>query len=82
VAGGWKHLRTIADATELLNENELRPNRLRRWAGFKRYARQAVRVFFYRGIERVWFSFLGLTRPVRHMLGLHAENLRRLRGKA
>jgi hypothetical protein len=82
LAGGWKHLRTIADATELLTENELGPSRLRHWAGAKRYARQAVRVLFYTGIQRVWFFFLGLTRPVRRMLGLRAENLRRLREKA
>jgi hypothetical protein len=82
LAGGWNHLRTIADATELLDENELNPNRLRHWAGVKRYARQAMRVLFYGGMQRAWFFFLGLTRPVRRMLGLRAENLRRLRGKA
>lgn len=82
LAGGWRHLRTIADATEVLRENALKGNWGRHWAGVKRFARQAVRVLFYSGIERVWFSFLGLTRPVRRMLGLRAENLRRLRGKA
>lgn len=82
LAGGWKHLRTIADATERLSENELKPNRLRHWASVRRYARQAARVLFYNGIQQVWFSVLGLTRPVRRLLGLRAENLRRLRGKA
>jgi hypothetical protein len=82
LTGGWKHLRTIADATERLSENGLRPNRWRRWATVKRYSRQAVRVLFYSGIQRVWFSILGLTRPVRRMFGLRAKNLRRLRGKA
>jgi hypothetical protein len=80
-AGGWKHLRTIADATEVLDEDELKPNRQRHWAGGKRYARQAMRVLFYGGLQRAWFFFLGLTRPVRRMLGLRAENLRRWRGK-
>jgi hypothetical protein len=82
LAGGWNHLRTIADATERLSDNELKPNRLRNWAGAKRYARQAVRVLFYSGMQRVWFSVLGFTRPVRRKFGLRAENLRRLRGKA
>lgn len=82
LAGGWKHLRTIADATELLSENGLRPNRLRHWAAAKRYVRQAARVLFYSGIQRMWFSFLNVTRPVRRMFGLRAENLRRLLGKA
>jgi hypothetical protein len=40
LAGGWKHLRTIADATERLRKDELGPNRLRHWASVKRYARQ------------------------------------------
>ena len=78
LAGGWSHLRTIADATEVLGKDGLRPNRLRHWAIAKRYARQAGRVFLHRGIERAWFFVLGLTRPVRRKLGLNAENLRRL----
>lgn len=82
LAGGWKHLRTIADATELLIENKFRPNRLRYWAAAKRYVRQAARVLFYSGIQRMWFSFLNVTRPARRMFGLRAENLRRLLGKA
>jgi hypothetical protein len=81
LAGGWKHLRTIADATEMLRKDGARPNRLRHWAAAMRYARQAGRVLFYGGIERVWFLALGLTRPVRQRLGLRAENLRRLREK-
>jgi hypothetical protein len=78
LAGGWRHLRTIADATEVLGKDALKPNRLRHWAGAKRYARQAGRVFLHGGIERVWFCLLGLTRPVRRRLGLNAENVRRL----
>ncbi len=82
LAGGWKHLRTIADASELVHEDGLKANRLRHWAGAKRTARQAGRVLVHDGFERMWFFFLGLTRPVRQMLGLRAENLRRLRQKA
>lgn len=78
LAGGWRHLRTIADATEVLGEGGLRPNRSWHWATAKRYARQAVRVFLHGGIERAWFFVLGLTRPVRRKFGLNAENVRRV----
>lgn len=81
LAGGWRHLRTIADATEVLPEEKLKRNALRQWAAAKRYARQAGRVLFHDGIERAWFFLLGLTRPVRRRLGLRAEKLQRLRRK-
>jgi hypothetical protein len=78
LAGGWRHLRTIADATEELRKGGLRPNRLRHWATVKRHARQAARSLLHGGIERAWFFLLGLTRPVRRKVGLSAANLRRL----
>jgi len=81
-AGGWKHLRTIEDATEVLRRGELRPSRVRYWASAKRYVRQAWRVFLHGGIERVWFFLLGLTRPVRRKFGLNAGNLRRFLSRA
>ncbi|HYL87072.1 MAG TPA: hypothetical protein VE263_22810 [Candidatus Angelobacter sp.] len=81
LAGGWKHLRTIADATELLREDKLCPNRLQHWSEAKRYARQAARMVFHGGIQRAWFFFLSVTRPTRRRLGLRAENLRQLRKK-
>jgi len=77
LAGGWRHLRTIADATEVLANGGLKPNRLRHWSTAKRYARQAMRTLFHGGIERAWFFILGLTRPARRRLGLRAGNLRR-----
>lgn len=82
LAGGWRHLRTIADATEVLRHDGLKPNRLRFWPVTKRYGRQAGRVFYHSGIERAWFFLLGLTRPVRWKFGLNAENLRRLFSRA
>lgn len=82
LAGGWRHLRTIADAREVLHSDGLKPNRLRHWAAAKRCTRQARRVLYHDGIERAWFLLLGLSRPVRRKLGLRAENLRRWRGKA
>lgn len=82
LAGGWKHLRTIADASEVLRKDGLKRNRLRHWAATKRYARQAGRVFFHSGLERAWFFVLGLTRHLRTKLGLRMENLRRFRDRA
>jgi hypothetical protein len=81
LAGGWRNLRTIADATEVLLDKGLRPNPARYWSEVKRYARQAARVAFHDGIERAWFFLLGLTRPLRRRLGLRAKNVRRWRGK-
>ena len=78
LAGGWRHLWTIADATEVLSKGGLKTNRRRHWSTAKRYARQAARSLFHGGIERAWFFLLGLTRPVRGRFGLTAENVRRL----
>jgi len=81
LAGGWRHLRTIADATEVLTEDTLKPNAMRHWAAVKRYLRQAGRVLLHDVIQPVWFFFLGITRPVRRVLGLRSETLRRSREK-
>lgn len=82
LAGGWKHLRTIADAREVLTQDGLKPNAMRHWATLKRYLRQAVRVILHDAIQPVWFLLLGITRPLRHALGLRSETLRRSREKA
>ena len=82
LAGGWRHLRTIADAMEVLSANGLRPNRTRHWSTAKRYARQAGRTLLYGILQRAWFALLGLTRPLRAELGLRAGFLRRFRERA
>jgi hypothetical protein len=81
LAGGWKHLRTIADATEVLKESGLKPNTMRHWAAVKRYARQAGRVLLYDILQSMWFFFLRITRPARRALGLRAGTLPRSREK-
>jgi hypothetical protein len=68
LAGGWRHLRTIADATEVLTAEELKPNALRHWSTAKRYLRQIGRVLRNDMWERIWFAFLDLTRPLRRSL--------------
>ncbi len=65
LAGGWRHLRTIADATEVLTAEELKPNALQHWSAAKRCLRQAGRVLRNDVWHPVWFAFLHLTRPLR-----------------
>jgi len=81
LAGGWRHLRTIADATHVLRKDSLKANRFRHWSAIKRHGRQAARALFHSGIERAWFLVLRLTRPVRRKIGLNAESMRRLSGR-
>ncbi len=68
MAGGWRHLRTIADATEVLPPEKLKRNAMRHWSAVRRYARQAGRVLYYNVWQRVWFAVLDLTRPLRRAL--------------
>jgi hypothetical protein len=77
--GGWRHLRTIADAGYVLHADglKLKPNFTRHWAAVKRYLRQASRVALYRLCQPVWFFLLGITRPLRNLLGLRATPIRR-----
>ena len=68
LAGGWRHLRTIADATEVLPPEKLKRNALRHWSTAKRYARQAGRVLLNDVWHPIWFALLNLTRPLRNAL--------------
>jgi len=73
LAGGWRHLRTIADSTYVLTAQELKPNAVRHWSAAKRYARQAGRVLRNDVWHPVWFAVLGVTRPVRSALRLRSR---------
>lgn len=73
LAGGWAHLRNIADATKLLDRGRIHANP-------KRYSR-AIQRAIAATRSRVWFFFLDKTRPARRKLRLRAEDLRRLQGK-
>ncbi|HEY2461300.1 MAG TPA: hypothetical protein VGI16_10840 [Candidatus Acidoferrum sp.] len=77
LAGGWRHLRTIADASDILDLEGLRPNRGIYWQAVKRYVRQARRVLLFKVIHPIWFFALECTRPIRSVLGLRKEALRR-----
>src|SRR5947208_14309488 len=69
LVGGWRHLRTIADATEVLTPEGLKSNVQRHWSAARRYARQAGRVLQNDVWHAIWFAVLDLTRPVRRSLG-------------
>jgi hypothetical protein len=72
LAGGWRHLRTIADATQALFAASLKPNSRRYWAAARRYATQGERVLRFDVWQPVRFFVLGITRPLRHALGLRS----------
>lgn len=76
LAGGWRHLRTIADANEVLPAVGLRVNRVRHWTAAKRYARQAGRTLVHEVVQRAWFWALGVTRPLRTAVGLCSSTMR------
>ena len=69
LSGGWRHLRTIADATEVLTPEGLKSNVQRHWSAARRYARQAGRVLRNDVWHTIWFAILDLIRPVRRSLG-------------
>ena len=68
LAGGWRHLRTIADATEVLPPEKLKRNGMRHSSAVKRYARQAGRVLRNDVWHPIWFAMLNVTRPLRRSL--------------
>jgi hypothetical protein len=73
LAGGWKHLRTIADATEILHADGLRPNNVRHWKSVRRVLDPIGRWFRYKVWNPAWFLVLNFTRPLRTALGLRAS---------
>jgi hypothetical protein len=81
LAGGWRHLRTIEDATEILCPEGLRPNPKRKWSAVKRNTRQAGRILFYGVWKQAWFALLGITRPVRTAMGLRSGAWRHVHEK-
>jgi len=73
LAGGWKNLRTIAHASEILRPEGLQPNTKRHWAEAKRRTQAVGRFFLYDVGQPAWFSLLNFTRPLRNALGLRAR---------
>jgi hypothetical protein len=82
LAGGWHHLRTIADATEILTASGLQPHPQRHMRALSRALGASWRYLYFQLWNPVWFFFLDLTRPIRNALGLRSAAARRLRQKA
>jgi hypothetical protein len=75
LAGNGKHLRTIADATEVLGANGLKPNYGRYWSAAKRQYRRSGRFLWCDVLQPVAFFALGVTRPLRNTLGMRSGTL-------
>ena len=82
LAAGGRHLRTIADATEVLHANRLKSNRKRYWSAAKRTAVRGERWLLFDVLQPMAFFVLGITRPLRRALGLRSGSLRGTRGNA
>jgi len=77
LAGGWRHLRTIADATEVLGPAELKSNVMRHWRAVERQVSGGAHWVRGNVWQPAWFSLLGITRPMRQALGLRAAAFQR-----
>ena len=81
LSGGWRHFRSIADATDILTTEGIKPNAFRRWSACKRVADSLRRYLHYQAWHPVWFAVLDATRPLRTVLGLRSQAMRRSRRK-
>jgi len=75
--GTWEHLRHIEDATQCVRRTGIRSNRKRHWRTLKRSAAAKARFLRFSIWNPIWFSVLGVTRPLRRLLGLRSAALRR-----
>lgn len=77
LAGGWSQLCTISDATVVLKDGEFRNNSLHSWVALERQMRAGnwapASFLIYKVWLPLWHGFLGITRPVRHALGLRSR---------
>lgn len=74
LAGGWKHMRTIADAPLILTSSRLRSN----WKRLGNKFRRNPTLPWYSDVLSyvwypVWFRLLDITRPLRSALGLRSK---------
>ena len=75
LSGGWDQLRTIADATFVLKNGRVKSNRRRHWFALPRQSKEAKRALIYELWLPSWHFVLGITRPVRHALGLRSKGV-------
>jgi hypothetical protein len=82
LAGAGRHLRTIADATEVLHADGFRSNHRRYWSTVKRTAVRGERYVWFDVLRPIAFFVLDITRPLRRALGMRGRTLGRTRGNA
>jgi hypothetical protein len=78
IAGGYRHLHTLEDATHRLTATDIAPRRLYWLAPFRRSVRRVQDPLR----KWLWHPLLGITRPIRHAIGLRQENFRGSRRKS
>jgi hypothetical protein len=77
LAGNGGHRRRISDATEVLHEAGIRSNTGRRqWSAARRMAKRGRDFSYCELLQPIAFFFYGITRPIRHALGLRSGALR------
>jgi hypothetical protein len=83
LAAKGKHMRRISDATEALGTTGIRSNAgPRQWSAARRTANRCKHFVYSDVLQPVAFFFYGITRPLRHALGLRSGALRRHRQNA
>jgi hypothetical protein len=70
LAGGWKHMRTIADASLALSHDGFKNNWRRYGSAIRRDVTRSWHFALSRVWHPIWFGVLGVTRPLRSALGL------------
>jgi hypothetical protein len=74
LAGGWDHLRTVADANFAAAEDGEINNRARYWMAAKRwFVKMPARFVRFRMWHPIWFALLEVSRPFRNAVGLRAR---------
>jgi hypothetical protein len=75
IAGGYRHLHTLEDATHRLTERAIEP-RLYRLAPARRALRRVIKRIKDYARVNFWHPILHATRGLRHNIGLHHQNVR------
>jgi len=70
LAGGWRHMRTIADAPLALSSEGVNNNWRRYASAIRRNASRSWHLTLSYVWQPIWFWVLGVTRPIRSALGM------------
>jgi hypothetical protein len=73
LAGGWRHMRTITDAPLALSSDGLKTNWRRYMSAIRRNVTRSWHFVVSSVWHPIWFSVLGVTRPLRSALGMRRK---------